>query len=200
MEEYKSNSDKSKTTESAPEKKVEKVIQGTVKTKKKNEIRKFTDVFISEDVSNVRSYILMDVLVPAIKKAVSDIIKDGIDMLLYGDSNGSRRRERDDIRPSYRKYYDDRDRSRSRERERVNVYSFDDIVLNNRGDAEDVLDNMLDIIEEYGTVSVADMYDLVGMSSNYTDNKYGWTDLRTAHVERERSGGYIIKLPRALPI
>ena len=201
MEEYKSNSDKSKIAEAVPEKKVEKVIQGSVKTKKNKEIKKFTDVFISEDVSNVKSYILMDVLIPAVKKAISDIIKDGIDMLLYGDSDRSRRRDRDDIRPSYRKYYDDRDnRSRSREHERVNAYNFDDVILNNRGDAEDVLDNMIDIIEHYGTVSVADMYDLVGITGNYTDNKYGWTDLRSAHVERERSGGYIIKLPRVLPI
>ena len=39
MEEYKSNSDKSKTAEAAPEKKVEKVIQGSVKTKKNKEIK-----------------------------------------------------------------------------------------------------------------------------------------------------------------
>lgn len=197
MEEYKSNSYKSKEKEKA-EKNVEKVVSGTVKTKKKGEIRKFTDVFISEDVSNVKSYVLMDVLVPAIKKAISDIITNGIDMILYGETNRSKHNNGGN-RPSYRSYYDERNSRDVRPQVR-NVYSFDDVILDNRADAEEVLDSMGDIIESYGVVSVADMYDLVGVSTNYTDNKYGWTDLRTAHVERDRNGGYYIKLPKALPL
>ena len=85
MEEYKSNSYKSKEqTEVPEEKKIQKVANG--KTRKKSELSKFANVFISEDVQNVKSYILMDVLVPAIKKAISDIVANGIDMLLYGES------------------------------------------------------------------------------------------------------------------
>ena len=80
MEEYKPNSHKSKEDQkgAVSEKKVEKVIAGTVKSKKKSEIRKFTDVFISEDIDNVKSYILLDVLIPAIKKAISDVVTNGI--------------------------------------------------------------------------------------------------------------------------
>ena len=198
MEEYKPNSNKAKEQEIA-EKKVEKVIEGPVKTKKKNEIRKFTDVFISEDVSNVKSYILMDVLIPAVKKAISDIVTNGIEMMLWGDTNHSKRERNNSMRPSYRSFYEDKNSRDYRPQTRT-VYSFDDIILDSRADAEEVLDSMGDIIESYGVVSVADMYDLVGEVSKYTDNKYGWTDLRTAHVERDRSGGYYIKLPRALPL
>ena len=53
--------------------------------------------------------------------------------------------------------------------------------------------------EAYQVVSVADFYDLVGVSGNYTDNKYGWTDIRNASVIRVRDG-YMIKLPKALPL
>ena len=100
MEEYKPNSHKSKEEQKdlVPEKRVEKVISGTVKPKKKSEMQKFADVFISEDVNNVKSYIVMDVLVPAIKKAISDIVTNGIDMILYGEA-GSRKRIRQ--RPRY---------------------------------------------------------------------------------------------------
>lgn len=93
MEEYKPNSHRSKEErkESIPEKHVEKVISGTVKPKKKSEMQKFADVFISEDVNNVKSYIVMDVLVPAIKKAISDIVTNGIDMILYGEAGKSKR-------------------------------------------------------------------------------------------------------------
>ena len=67
MENYKPNSHKAKeeASKNVPEKKIEKVISGTAKSKKKSEVRKLTDVFISEDVDSVKSYILLDVLVPA---------------------------------------------------------------------------------------------------------------------------------------
>lgn len=57
---------------------------------------------------------------------------------------------------------------------------------------------MQDLIDTYGMVSVADLYDLVGINGSYTDNKYGWTHLRSADVQRVRDG-YLLKLPKALP-
>ena len=48
---------KAEQKQTAEEKKIEKVVSGTVKTKKKSEIKKLTDVFVSEDASNVKSYI-----------------------------------------------------------------------------------------------------------------------------------------------
>lgn len=194
MEEYKNNSKKSKSNET---KTIEKVISGTAKTKKKNDVRKFADVFISEDVNNVKSYILMDVLVPAIKKAISDIVVNGIDMVLYGEANHTKKQN--GTKPSYRSYYDNNNSNHSTNTRRT-AYTFDDIIMDNRADAEEVLDSMLATIDKYGIVSVADMYDLVGITGNYTDNKYGWTDLRSARIERERDGGYTINLPRALPL
>ena len=59
---------------------------------------------------------------------------------------------------------------------------------------------MEEIIATYGLVSVADFYELVGVPSNYTDNNYGWSNLRNAYVDRLRDGGYIIKLPRAFQL
>ena len=58
---------------------------------------------------------------------------------------------------------------------------------------------MDEIMEEYGIVRVADLYDLVGITGDYTDNKYGWTNIRSAEVVRVRDG-YKIKMPRAMPI
>lgn len=192
---YESNSYKSKMeaeAEPKPEKKVEKIVSGTVKTKKKN---RFVDVFVSEDASGVGNYILMDVLVPAVKKAVSDIVTNGIDMILYGGRGRSDRQS--GIRHvSYNKF------SEPQRRESTPVrtgYSFDDIVLDNRGEAEDVLEHMDALINRYGIVSVSDLNELVGVQGNYTDNRYGWTSLRTAQVVRVRDG-YLLKLPRATPI
>lgn len=199
---YKPNSNRYKKEQSnapAERKKVEKVVKGTVKTRKKSEVSKLKDVFISEDVSNVKSYIVMDVLIPAAKKAISDIVRDGIDMILYGDTH----RGRSSSSASYVSYrsYSDRDRRDTRrESSRTRVgYDYDDIVLESRVEAEEVLQRMDELIETYGIVSVADLYDLVGKTCNYTDNKYGWTNIRNAEPVRVRDG-YLLKMPKAGPI
>lgn len=201
-EEYKPNSHKFRESESkelVEKKKIEKVVSGKVKTKPKSGVTKFTEVFISEDAANVKSYIVMDVLIPAVKKAISDIVRDGIDMILYGDSK-SRRSSSSSSYVSYRDYSrrdDDRDRFRdSRPR---SGYNHDDIILETRGEAEEVLTRMDELIETYGVVSVADLYDLIGKTCEYTDNKYGWTNIRNAEPIRVHDG-WMLKLPKALPI
>jgi len=193
---YKSNSNRSKE-EKVEEHKVEKVVTGPVITRKKSGLDKLKGEFISDDAKNIKSYVFGEVLIPAIKKAISDIVTDGISILLYGESRGISKRPISD-RVSYRSYYDtsyDRRSSLSRS----SSYSYDDIVLNSRGEAEDVLSRMDELMETYGLVRVADLYDLVGITGNYTDNKYGWTNIRNAEIVRVRDG-YMIKMPRAVPI
>lgn len=196
MDDYKPNSHKSKEERNAAvaeRKKLDKVVSGNVKTKKKSDIHKFTDIFISEDAANVKNYILMDVLVPAVKKAISDIITNGIDMILYGGKPGSRA-----DKVSYRDYSSVSRRDDRPARTRAG-YSYDDVILDTRGEAEEVLNRMDELIDTYGVVSVADLYDLVGITCNYTDNKYGWTNIRNAEPIRVRDG-YMLKLPKAIPI
>lgn len=198
MEDYKPNSHRSKEEVNNPpaeKKEIKPVVKGKV-VKKKNNVRKLTDVFVSEDVQNVKSYILMDVLVPAIKKAISDIVTNGIDMMLYGESGRTKKRSSSDY-VSYNRYYDRRDRderyvTKSR-------YSYDDIIFESRAEAEEVLDRMSEIIDTYGAVSVADLYDLVDVSGTYTDNNYGWDNLRNAEAVRVRDG-YILKLPKIIAL
>ena len=200
-EEYKSNSHRSKedkTEALTDRKKVEKVVHGRVRTKPKSGVSKITDIFISEDAANVKSYIVMDVLVPAVKKAISDIVRDGIDMILYGESKGRKSSSASGY-VSYRDYSRSDDRDRFRDSRSRSSYAHDDIILDSRGEAEEVLTRMDELIDTYGNVSVADLYDLVGKSSEYTDNKYGWTNIRNAEPIRVRDG-YMLKLPKALPI
>lgn len=197
MEEYKSNSHKSRQTQvdDIPEKKVEKIISGSVKSKKKTGLQKITNVFVPEDVDDVKSYIFEDIVVPAVK----DIILDAVRAFL-GVNGSSRGKASTASKVSYRKYYEDRDRRDYGNTPKTRTgYDYDDIILESRGEAEDVLARMDELIATYQLVSVADFYDLVGVSGNYTDNKYGWTDIRNASVIRVRDG-YMIKLPKALPL
>jgi hypothetical protein len=194
MEEFKPNSHKSKELTAVPEKKVEKIVKGTVKSKKKNGIDKLKDNFISEDAANIKTYVVMDVLIPAVKKAICDIVKNGVDMILYGESGRSNRRPSEYV--SYDRRYLDRGDPRFYKADRARIgYSYDDIILETRGEAEDVLARMDELIEIYGMVSVADLYDLVGITGNYTDNKYGWTNIRNAEPVHVRDG-YMLRLPK----
>lgn len=194
MEEFKPNSHKSKELTPVPEKKVEKIVKGTVKSKKKNGIDRLKDNFISEDAANIKTYVVMDVLIPAVKKAICDIVKNGVDMILYGESGRSSRRPSEYV--SYDRRYLDRGDSRFYNADRARIgYSYNDIILETRGEAEDVLARMDELIELYGMVSVADLYDLVGITGNYTDNKYGWTNIRNAEPVHVRDG-YMLRLPK----
>ena len=201
MEDYKSNSDKIRQ-EQQSEKKVEAVITGAAKTRKKGKVQKFADVFIAEDTNNVKSYILTEVIVPAVKKAISDIVTTGIDMILYGETGRSKKNVTAS-KVSYRNYYDqsaDRFVRASSAYNKRNAPDYDDILFDTRGDAEAVLDAMGDIIAQYGTVSVADLYDLARVpNDNFTMNRYGWSNIGGATPVRVRDG-YILKLPRAVSL
>lgn len=65
-----------------------------------------------------------------------------------------------------------------------------------RVDAEDVLDKMYELFDVYGTVTLADLKDLSGIGTIYTDNIYGWTNLEGFDVKRVREG-YAIICPAA---
>ena len=200
---YTPNSHKYKEQQNASpteEKKVTKVVNGPVKTKR-NDVRKLADIFISEDISNVKSYIFMDVLVPAIKKAIYDIVTNGIDMFLYGGS-GKGRNNQPGAKVSYRNYYEQKNNGGYRASDNVrqsNVFDYDDIVFNNRGEAEAALQQMKDIVARYGIVTVNDLYEMTPLSAPYTSQKYGWMDVSNVDIVRVRDG-YILKLPRAVPI
>lgn len=205
MEEYKPNSHAYKEQQKEElnpisKKKFEKVVTGSVRTKKKSEAHKLMDIFLPEDITSVKSYILYDILVPAVKRFLSD----SVDAILYPGGDGPRRKTTAS-KISYAGYYrGERDRRVDPPSRVRNGFDYDDIVFDSRGDAEAVLTAMQDAIERFGMVSVGDLYDLAEVSTtNYATNKYGWKDVRDicgAEVVRLRDGGYVLKLPRAIPL
>ena len=200
MDEYKSNSRSSKNKDEEVKRvKVEKVVKGVVKSKKKSG---FLGTFLSGDLMDIRDYVFQDVLIPAIKNAVEDVVTNGISMLLNnGETRKGNRRSSASSRVSYRSYYEreENDRERDRSSRHDRGYSYDDIILESRAEAEEVITRLDELIDVYGIASVADLYDLVGIRDQHTDNKYGWTDVRSATHTRVRDG-YLLKMPRAKPL
>jgi hypothetical protein len=199
VDDFPSNSNKSKQEPpETAEKKVEKIASGVIK--KQGIFRRMTSSFISRDLPDVKSYIILDVLIPAFKKAISDIIRNGIDMLLYGETDGYKRGGSPASRVSYRSYSDDRaPRSESRAINSRYGFSCEEIEFPTYGQAKDVLDRMYELLAMYKIVSIADFKELAGIEGSHTDNKYGWSDLAQAETVRTRDG-YSLKMPRAMPI
>lgn len=205
LKDYTPNSNKYKTEQQVtkstePEKKVEKVVKGNVTVKKKSEIGKFFSKYIAEDVSNIKSYIISDVIIPTFKNTIWDTFTNSLEMILFGGT-GRAKQSGGSSRPSYVSYdskYKNRD-NRSDNITSRNRFDFDDIVFTDRRDAEEVLRQMDALMDTYKLVTVADLYDLVGKTGEYTDQKYGWTNLRNANWVRSRDG-YKLSLPKPLPI
>lgn len=181
------------------------VSKGSVVKKKRTVADKFKDAFLGES-ENLGDYIMYDVLVPAFRDTVSEM-GFGIIERLFGNGRSSRSRGsvvRDRGR-SYVSYNSpsrrDRDRDDRRDIDRGSRarHSFDNVVFANKWEAEDVLAHLVDMILEYGEATVRSFYELSNIEADYTDDRYGWTNLRDAYVERTRNG-YVIVFPQTRPL
>lgn len=209
VDEFPGNSSKEKERpkqlRNEPEKKVQRIVQGRVQRRKKPLGRRIKDFFIG-DTRSVLEYITADVLMPSLRDIFVDVVTQGVERSVYKDDIRSLgRRGRRDPRGHVR--YDrysssrhDRDDRRDISRRDRSRHNFDEIILNSRIEAEETIDAMFDIIQQFEEVTVADLYELVGVSSNYTDQKWGWDDLTGAGATRLSGGGYLLDLPRPIPL
>ena len=190
---YPSNSNKSKEPQQE-KKRPEKVATGVVVKRKKNWYERFFHTVFSDEADTLSSYIVMEVLVPAFRNLLYDTVSQGAERALYGESRRSSA-----SRTGYTNYSAaSSGRNPSRpvlSRQARASHDFDDIVLATRPEADEVLDALREMIELYNQATVADLYDLVGVTTDFTDNAWGWTDLRGATVRPIR-GGYLLNLPR----
>lgn len=200
MEQYPSNSHKARAERKKKaeenKKQLSKVITGTVKRKKKSELSKLKDTFISEDASSVKDYIIRDVIIPTAIDTLVSIIKNGTDIIFYGTTKKRSNLPGTKVHYASTNYNSISKKSDMVRRYARNEYDFDDITFDSRGDAEAVLMTLDDILDTYSVVSVADYYDVAGVSATPSDDDYGWDNLKPAQVVKTREG-WTIKFPRA---
>jgi hypothetical protein len=192
----------SKTT--TEREKIKPIITSSVVQQKKGIFKKAAENFLEDTTQSVGQYILYDVIIPTAKTMISEMIGGGIEMLLFGDKGRGRNsniiRDRGRSHVSYNTMYSqDRNRRTEISPSVRSQHVFDDIIFNTRGEAENVLSHLADAILEYGQATVADLLDLCGLQSKFTDAKYGWTDLRQTVIRRV-NGGYLLELPKTRPL
>lgn len=209
---YPSNSQNQKKKETLEEPpKDEKKHQPAAVTAKMKKASMASKIFSSDDAQTLKQYAVHDVLLPTIRKAIYDIITNGISMLLYPGGTQDRNRYSGggyggygyNAYPHYNYSAASRPSTprpdpRYQDQQMVSR-NYELLRYENRKDAEEVLDRMTDLIDLYGVVSVGDLFDISGVTGQYTDNKFGWTDLKMAYPVL-LGDGYALKLPRPYPV
>lgn len=191
---------KKKPTKAEERQKIEKVVKSRVTTQKKSLSQKFGETFLSDESGGVGSYIFNDVLIPALKDTFVDMVEGAINMAFYGDtrrrSHGRSSFSRGSVeRVSYEDIFGSRSRRKSAPRGRAR-YEMDNLRFDSRADAEILLDTLTEYLDQYGSVSVGDVFESIDIPTQANDFHYGWYELGGAHIRKARDGGYILELPR----
>lgn len=211
MENYPGNSQSNKTPESKPAREtLQKVVDGPVTRRKTPLGTRFKNIFIADDAKGVAGFILQDILIPKGKEMVVDAISQGAERTFYGEVRRALGNKAGSSGyTSYSRYSSPSTQQHtSRPEPRQSMMSrtararhdFGEIVIPTRAEADMVIERLFDLVNsEYRSASVADLYDLVGITGDFTDNKWGWTNLADAGVQAVR-GGYLLILPRPEPL
>lgn len=210
MEDYQGNSKreregKSEKKNRPPKENIEKVVTGEVIQKPKGIGRKFKDIFLGGDAKTAAVFVGRDVLIPALKNLVVDMVTKGAERLVYGTDSRYSRRPTVNYRGisqgvPYNRPLDLRDpRERTYPpqalpRGRQNRHDINDVVLATKEEADLVTERLADIMDKYDVVSLMDLYDLLGLQTSPIDNKWGWTYLGNIDVRQIRQG-YLLELP-----
>lgn len=149
-------------------------------SKAKNAEGKVKDESIRDTLIDLANYALMTILeIDGIENTNEVIESDE-------SSDANETKNIDEI--SYKNYHEKVDHNP--------YYGYTIPSFDNRDHAEKILDMLRKNLELYGVAYVADLFDYIGGSYNYLDDKYGWTDLKTAKVCWDTDNKkYIIKLP-----
>lgn len=177
---------------------VERVVKTPARIDKGSLGKQALQAFFAEDVKEVGQYLLWDIALPSIKNAVSDIFTSGIDRLLFGGDGGPQRSRNNKTYTSYsNRTYGRREVPTERtytQRDR-REHNLESIIFATRSEAEDVLNHLISICDQYDVATVGDLYGMAGISQSYTDENWGWRDLRSGRAVRSRNG-YILDLPK----
>lgn len=197
-----------KSSEKKERKKLSSVVTtGKVEAKKPTIKSKLADVFLSEERGNVGQYLIFDVLIPAIKDTVCNLGHAALDRSFYGESRRYTNRSQTGSTYNYSSYYKPNysqpQRNQPSDRyahiNREGIFQFDTIEFGMRAEAQEVLDCLVMRIVDSDYATVADLYDLIGRTADFTMERWGWYNLDTAYVTNVR-GGFVIRLPKPQPI
>ena len=180
---------------------IKPVAQARIEQKSRG-LRRLKGALVAETGRALFDDILYDIVVPNLK----DALAAAVNRALFGDGRGYQvgprsTSHRTDYTAYSRGHSDGsvRDPRRDLSPRVKTQHNFDEVVFNDRAEADLVLERLMDLIDAYGIATVADFYDLAGISTDHPDHNWGWERLGSAAIRRTRAG-YILDLPRPVTI
>lgn len=201
---YSNNSNKSKKPDETI-RVVPKVTSGTAHLKKKSVGNKFRESFTGDDAKTVVQYLLIDVIVPSIKDLLFSMIVEGGKRALFGGA-GTPKSKNPIIgnTTGYSQMYSGGGSTLLSSGSSVvakprATFDYKEVIVENRVEAEAVVDALQQLIDEYKNATVADLYALVGISPDHTAIKWGWTSLQGIELHPMQQG-YLIRMPQVISL
>lgn len=202
-EQFPGNSNKSKEPKNAtPERPtLARVTRTDAKLRERTMGDKAKGFFTGPRVKGALLTIASVVILPALK----DLAEDAITTAIRGAFNGgdyeqARRRSSSSQQVINYNGMSKKDSGRRELSHRARAtHDFSELVLQNRAEGDKILNDLQDVIDQYGSTTVKDMYDLAGVSGSFTDGQWGWYDLRGCRVVPTR-GGYALVMTKPEPI
>lgn len=197
----------------AEREKMAPVLEKKPEKRKKGLMERLVVGFLGPDgLPGIGAYLNEEIILPSIKNIIVEAVTSGINMAIFGDHGRPASRPLNQNRTVYRPETDYATRpsrtsrytsaqpapsKRGPEMIRSVRYGVDEYPIESRMDANNVLTMLHEYADRYDYVSVADYYDLLGVSSAHTDHNFGWSfeEILKAVVTPLRGGGYIINLP-----
>jgi hypothetical protein len=201
------------------ERKIQKIEGVNVVKTKKSVGKRIKEGFGGADMQSVGSYLMWDVMIPAARDLVFDIIIEGARGSLYGDSarrssapigstrsgivgsSNTRLRTSNYSAATRSPIVGSQSSTPSMSSNAKAQFDFSELILDNRVKAEEIILKMQDALAEFGLVSVAEFYDALEISGNgFTDQKHGWNSetFQGARVRPAR-GGFLLDIPQPSP-
>ncbi len=190
---YPSNSLSQKVKPQEPQReKVKPVVKGGAVLQKKNLGEKVKDMFSLGDIKDIREYAVKQVIIPGIKTGVLALVE----MALFGQVSrrsgfyGGQKTNYSYISSSPQRV--DIGRPTISQKDRAS-HNFQNIIFATYQDAEDVVSTLIDLVDRYGSATVADFYDAAQIEADWAAQDWGWTSFQKLEPRRIREG-YIIDM------
>lgn len=150
-----------------------------VAERKKSMAKKFAEVFIEEDINEVKRAVFEDTIKPGIKRIIFDMVTGALNGILFGSTGTT-----DIFTGRGNKPYDYTQHSKSKSTPNRPTFSrgygdfdaFRDYTFDSKSYAESILRTLYEYVVSDGYVTLFDYYKEIEVRTEYTDKDWGWSE------------------------
>ncbi len=160
--------------------------------------RRLRETVIQGDAESAWTSMIWNSFLPGLADQIESAMHEGLSTL-FGGGTSVYRRERRQGGSRISRHSPDRVLGGGRPEERIsrNDRTRQDvsvIEIDSRAEAETVLERLLDSIDQFDVVTLAEFYQLVQITPDHTDFGFGWDDLGGSKIVHSK-GVYFLDLP-----